>query len=297
MVQTAAPATTTKVGSLVEWGAVIAGAITAAAISFVLWAFGTTIGLSFVSPWPNSSLSPTFIVCVALFWVLVTQIASYLIGGYIAGRMRSRWVEASPHEVEFRDGLHGLLVWALGVAFSTLILLSAAGSAIKNAADIGTKAAGAAAASGASADPLAYYSDVLLRPRAAGPGAAGAPQPISADARDEIHRVLQRSIVAGRLSEADKTYLAQVVSQRSGLPAPEAQKRVDDTYAEASRAVREAADKARHGAILTGLVTAISLLVALAAAWWAAQRGGEHRDRAIHATLFGDRRRPGVRVS
>jgi MFS family permease len=255
--------------------------------------------LSFVSPWPNSSLSPTFIAAVALFWVMVTQIASYLVGGYIAGRMRSRWAEASPHEVEFRDGIHGVLVWALGVVISALLLLATAASAIKGGAEIATRVATTPTTTSATSqapNPLDYYADVLLRPRAAGAGAGAAAAPAgTGESHAEVVRVLQRSVVAGRLSDTDRGYLAQIVSQLAGLPAPEAQKRVDDTFSEANRVSREAADKARRGSILTGLITAVSLLIALAAAWWAAQQGGQHRDKAVNATLF--RRTTVIRMS
>ena len=109
--------------------------------------------------------------------------------------------------------------------------------------------------------------------------------------------MLQRSVVRGKVSDADRSYLALLVSQRSGLAPPEAQKRVDETLAEANRVARKAADTVRRGAVLTGLVTAVSLLIALAAAWWAALQGGSHRDKSINATLFGGRnwlrRRPG----
>lgn len=91
----------------------LAGALAAAAIAFVLCSFGSTIGLSLVSPWPNSGLPAKVVAALAVFWAMASQIGSFLAGGYIAGRMRSRWSDAPPHEVEFRDGVHGLLVWAL----------------------------------------------------------------------------------------------------------------------------------------------------------------------------------------
>src|SRR5262245_38403803 len=95
--------------SFVDWRAVIAGAVLAAALSFVFLTFGTAIGLSATSPWPNSGLPATVIASLAVFWILAQQIGSLLVGGYVAGRMRLRWIE-SGHEAEFRDGLHGALV-------------------------------------------------------------------------------------------------------------------------------------------------------------------------------------------
>src|SRR5687767_12870052 len=111
--------------SFVEWGAVFAGAVLAAALSFVLLTFGTAIGLSATSPWPNSGLSATVIASLAVFWAMIQQIGSLMAGGYVAGRMRSRWLEPG-HEAEFRDGLHGGLVWAVGVLVSALAVLGSA---------------------------------------------------------------------------------------------------------------------------------------------------------------------------
>src|SRR5437588_473826 len=76
--------------SFVEWGAVLAGAVLAAAISFVLLTFGAAIGLSATSPWPNSGLSAKVIASLAVFWAMAQQIGSIMLGGYVAGRMRSR---------------------------------------------------------------------------------------------------------------------------------------------------------------------------------------------------------------
>jgi hypothetical protein len=106
---------------------------------------------------------------------------------------------------------------------------------------------------------------------------------LSQEARAEIARIVARSVTAGSLSDSDRSYLASLVAQRTGVAQADAERRVNETINEAIRATREAADKARHAAILGGLVTAISLLVSLAAAWWAAQKGGNHRDQRIPA--------------
>src|ERR1044072_4269290 len=109
--------------SFVEWGAVIAGAFLAAAISFVLLTFGAAIGLSAVSPWPNSGASAKVIASIAVFWAMAQQIGAFMVGGYVAGRMRSRWHETG-HEADFRDGLHGALVWAVGGVLRAALVLS-----------------------------------------------------------------------------------------------------------------------------------------------------------------------------
>src|ERR1043165_6741987 len=111
--------------SFVEWGAVLAGAFLAVAISFVLLTFGAAIGLSAVSPWPNSGASAKVIASLAVFWAMVQQIGACMAGGYVAGRMRARWHETG-HEADFRDGLHGGLVWAVGVVTGAALVLSTA---------------------------------------------------------------------------------------------------------------------------------------------------------------------------
>src|SRR5690349_5341120 len=121
--------------SFVEWGAVFAGAVLAAALSFVLLTFGAAIGLSAVSPWPNSGLSAKVIASIAVFWAMAQQIGSIMVGGYVAGRMRSRWHEPG-HEAEFRDGLHGALVWAVGVLISSLLVFATAGAAANTGANL-----------------------------------------------------------------------------------------------------------------------------------------------------------------
>ena len=154
-------AAATAGSSFVEWGAVLAGAFLAAAISFVLLTFGTAIGLSATSPWPNSGTSAKVIASIAVVWAMAQQIGAFMAGGYVAGRMRSRWHETG-HEVEFRDGLHGGLVWAVGVVLGAALFLSTAGSVAKTGAEV---AGGAAAAAGASRnDPMDAVLDTMLRP-------------------------------------------------------------------------------------------------------------------------------------
>ena len=261
----------------------MAGAVLAAALSFVFLTFGAAIGLSTTSPWANSGVSVKTLATIAVFFAMVQQIGSFMAGGYVAGRMRSRWGETNKDEVEFRDGLHGGLVWAVGVAIGAALFLSTAGSAVKTGADVAGKAAAAAAA---NADPSAYSIDALLRPAAGRPPVAGqgaAPATSAADTRTEVARIFAKATASGTLPENDKSYLASVVAQRTGLPQPEAEKRVTEAFAEANRAVKEAADKARRASILTGFVTAASLMVSFGAAWWAALRGGNHRDNQVPA--------------
>jgi hypothetical protein len=256
--------------SYVEWGPIFAGAVAASAISFVLFTAGSAIGLSLVSPYPSRSYG-SWAATLAAFWAMFVPILSLLIGGYIAGRMRAAW-SASAEEVEFRDGIHGLLVWATSILIGGALAFLAAMSAAQVGGEIGRAAISDRGALVASS------VDTLLRPAPAIAGAPASPE-ISADAREEIARVLIASTADGSLDAADKDYLAQVVASRSGVTPEVAQKRVDDAYAKALETV----DSARKAAVAAGLATATALLLGLAAAWYASQRGGHHRDQNIPA--------------
>ncbi len=250
----------------VEWSAVFAGAFLAAAISFVLLTFGTAIGLSATSPWPNSGLSTSVVAGIAVFWVLAQQIGSFMAGGYVAGRMRTGLHDASADEVQFRDGVHGGVVWAVGIVVGAGLLMATASAVTRTTAEV---AGGAAATAAAGSSDIVV--DRLLRPQKAG-------QPASeADVRSEVGRVLATAVANGTLTSQDRSYLAQVIAQRTGVSAEEADKRISEAF----NGAREAADKARKAAVLTGFVTAASLLISLAAAWWAAIKGGHHRDHSI----------------
>jgi hypothetical protein len=286
-------------GSFVEWGAILAGAFLASAVSFVLLTFGTAIGLSATSPWPQSGISGKVLATLAVLWTMMQQIGAFMAGGYVAGRMRARWHETTQHEVEFRDGLHGGLVWAVGIVIGAALVLATAGAAARTGIDVASKAAGVAALS--STEPMDGVVDTMLRPTTVAQ-ATGAPTPPAGAApaarargaastdetRSEVSRLLASAVASGSLSDQNRNYLAQIVAQRSGLSPQEAERRVNEAFT----AAREAADKARKAAVLTGFVTAASLIISFGAAWWAAMRGGQHRDNSVPARFaFGRNRR------
>ena len=251
----------------------------ATALSFVLLTAGAAIGLSLVSPFPSLSYGK-WAATVATAWALVVTIGSFLAGGYVAGRMRCAYGETNPEEVEFRDGIHGLLVWS-GSIFMAIALAAFVGSTGHLVGAQGGKSANAASERGFV---LAPAVDVLLR---ASDGAAGSAGPVTADARDEVTRILVAAVSSGKLSVEDRSYLTQVVTRRSAVTAIEADKRVTAAYTDAGHAI----ELARTTVVLLGLVTATGLLIGLAATWYAAQRGGHHRDNNIPAK-FGFVRKP-----
>jgi hypothetical protein len=200
--------------------------------------------------------------------------------------MRMRVDGAGSDEVEFRDGVHGLAVWAVGVILSGILGYFAASTA----ASIGSSA-GSAAASVASSDrgsaTIQPFIDSMMRAQAGQQGGnQGAQQPrnrepLPAETRAEIGRIFTSTFASGQLSPDDRRYLAQVVSDRTGLPQPEAEKRVDQARQQAQAAL----DKARKAAVAAALATATAMMLGLAAAWFAAQRGGHHRDQNRPARL------------
>ena len=282
----------------VSWGAIFAGAIAAAALSLILLSLGFGLGFSAVSPWSNAGPSATSIGVSTIVWLLVTSILASGMGGYLAGRLRTKWASIHSDEVYFRDTAHGFLAWATATLVTAAFLTSAASSAIGTAVNAagavtGSALSGAASVAGATtsamasdrdsaADVQGYFSDALLR--STQPNAA----PVDSGARTEVARILATSVRAGTLDPNDRAYLAQVVAARAGVPQPEAEKRIDDLYAKARAAaakaqteLKQAADTARKAAAYTALWTFIALLSGAFTASFAATWGGRRRDSDV----------------
>jgi hypothetical protein len=286
----AAPVDTTAISPYVDWGAIIAGAILASAIAFVLLTFGSAIGLSLTSPFKGEGLAATALAVAIALWVLWVEISSFIAGAYLTGRLRRRISDATEHEAELRDASHGLLVWAVG----TLIGAYLAASAISGVAKGGAEAARTAGSSAVGAttpgspgtvtnasDPLGYVADKLLRSDT--PPADVDPEPT----RREVVRILAAGAVSGEVSaDDDKAYVARLVAVRTGMTQADAEKRVNEVLAKADAAVKTVAEKARKAGVLLAFLTAASLLASAAAAWWAARLGGRHRDQGVEFSLF-----------
>ena len=309
-----------------EWGPVIAGAIGAAAISLVLFTFGSAIGLSVVSPWPEHGMSATTFMIIAALFAAIVQVGSFAAGGYLAGRMRTPWLSGVESERHFRDGSYGFAVWALGLLIGASIAVSGATGALKTAVQSTAVAAGATAAGAASAapgmmnrvgtDPSDYAIDLLMRPApataAASTPAAGAPAPAAADAtaapkpdnnagrmdserdlRAPLTRIFVSSLQSGSLAANDRTYLAQVVARQTGMSQADAEARVDQAYTEAKNAevkARAAADKARKLGMIAAFLAAATLAIGCAAACAGAGAGGRARDEGTPARWLGSSR-------
>jgi hypothetical protein len=258
----------------VDWPAVIAGAVIAAGISFVLLTFGTGIGLSITSTYPSENVSaPVFAIVLAL-WILWVTALSFLIGGYFTGLLMRRRA-AGEHEREMRDGMHGALTWALGVLLGALIAVWTAGGVAKTGAEAAAQASTAAAATNQA--PTAYFADVLLRsenPTAVAPAETEL-------RRSEVSRIFLRN-PSGDIAPTDRTYLSRLVMRQTGLPEAEAASRVEEVateYRNAVTAAQELAEKARKFALFLAFAVAATLALGAGIAWWAAVQGGEHRDQ------------------
>lgn len=262
-----------------DWSAVIAGAIVAAAVFTLLTTFGAAIGLSATSVISGRGLSATALAVASGLWLLWISISSFMIGAYLAGRLRHHDGDATPHEVEMRDGSHGLLIWALGTLLIGWLAAASVSGIVRGAASV-TATGAAAATTGITqkmaemADPLTNTMDRLLRSPGGNPATPEA-------GRQEMLRMLSSSVTSGTLAEADKAYLASRVAAATGIPLPEATARIDEAQrqlADLAAKAKATAESARRIGVLIGFLTAASLLVSAAAAWWAATMGGKHRD-------------------
>jgi hypothetical protein len=274
--------------SAVSWPAIFAGALVAASSSLIMVGLGSGLGLASISPWPDSGASATTFTVMSAIWLIMVQWIASGLGGYIAGRLRTKWAALHTHEVFFRDTAHGFITWSVSTIIVAAFLASAASSIVVGgvhaAATVASRASqGAAAAAtqsgmspAAAASPLAGYDmDTLFRSDQ--PDSSNS----SSDARAEAARVLGHGVATGDVPTADRAYLAQLVAARTGISQDEAQKRVDTAIEQAkvtADKARQAADAARKVAAETSIYTALSMLVGAFIASIAAALGGQRRD-------------------
>ena len=285
------PAVSTP-GARVAWGAVIAGALCAAAVSLIMVALGSGLGLTMVSPWANEGVEASTFAVSSAVWLIVMQWVAALFGGYLAGRLRGRMEGIHGDEVFFRDTAHGFLAWALATLLVAGLMTSAVGTLVGGATRAATTVAagaaigtgqGAAESAGEGADPTAYFADALFRPTAQAVPLPQATEPAPDDgtaARAEAGRILLTA-VADELSVEDRAYLAAMVADRTGLSVPDAEARVAQVVERIEAAktrAKEAADEARKAAATLSLFIALSLVIGAFIAAAAAALGGRQRD-------------------
>lgn len=282
--------------SYVDWAAVLGGVVVATAIGTVFTTFGAALGLSVLSAEQGEG-SGTLALVMTAVWVMVTLVASYLSGGYVAGRMRRRVDKATADEVQARDGINGLVVWGAGIVLAAMALgnivsstVSAAGSAVSTVATTAGSALGGLAEGAATMlpdDPMAAVTDALVRPTAVDATTAD-----PAEIARQSASILAGAVTTGEVSDQDRAYLISATSAATGLPPAEVNTRVDDAIAAATKAredaaamaaeaeatARDAAETARISAVLTAFLLAAASLVAATAAVIGAVKGGQHRD-------------------
>jgi hypothetical protein len=251
----------------VSWAAILAGAVASCALTLVLLALGAGLGFSVVSPWAHSGVSATtFEIGTGLYFIVMAMISS-AVGGYLAGRLRNRWIGVQSPEVHFRDTAHGFLAWALASVVGAILLASPATSLLSGATSGAVQAVSASQATG----PMDRHVDMLLRPD--NPTADNAAN--NADTRRELTRLFTADFRNGaEPPAADRAYVAKVVAARTGLSPADADKRVNDVIAQ----VKADLDKARKAAMQLAIWLTLSLFIGAFSAALAATEGGGLRD-------------------
>ena len=261
------------------WGPVLGGAFAALAMTLLLLTLGSGVGLSSTSAWSNSGVAATTFTIGAAIWLIIVQWLSSAFGGYLTGRLRTKWANMHTDEVFFRDTAHGFLAWAVATVVSVALVASAATSVVGGAARTAGNAATAAAsdagqgAAQSAADPSGYYVDALFR--------ADKPGANDPDAKAEAGRILLMGARNGTIPDGDKAYLGQLVAARTGLPEDAAVKRVNDVLGQVQTAeikLREVADQTRKATAQGSFFLFFSMLIGAFIASVAGALGGRQRD-------------------
>lgn len=269
--------------SAVAWSAVFAGAAIAAALSFILVILGAGLGFSSISPW-SGGISVKSLGISTIIWLIVTHIFSCGVGGYLAGRLRTKWQSIHNDEVYFRDTAHGMLVWAVSCLCLAICLGGSISSILKSSAAIGgkvTSGIGATAKDIAlianSSDNTSYSVSSLFRS-------------IPSDKNDEAIqaesvKIFIHDLKDGKLSPDNKVYIAQMIAAKTKISQADAEKRVEDAFAKTYQTIeqakikaKESAEQARRAAATASIWMFIALLCGAFSASFLATCGGKQRD-------------------
>ncbi len=261
----------------VSWAAVIAGAMASLALTLVLLSFGIGMGFAVVSPWGHSGVSATsFKVGTGLYFIVMAMMSS-AIGGYLAGRLRTKWIGVKSTEVHFRDTAHGFLAWAAASVVGAVLVASPASSLVGGTLSNATQTA----VNSAQSSPIDGYVDALLRPD--NPSAQSQSNP--SDTRAEMVRLFTTSFHnEGDISAAGRSYVAKVVSAQTGLSQADAEKRVNDVVTQ----VKTDLDDARKAAMQMAIWLTLSLFIGAFSAALAATEGGGLRDGTWGKKAYGN---------
>ena len=241
----------------VSWAAVLAGAFVTGALSLILMALGAGLGLSSLSPWPSAGLSASRVAPLAILWITLVQVVACVMGGYLAGRLRTKWVALHTHEVYFRDTAHGFLVWAVGLVISVAFLSSVAAPIARDVSNPSSMT-----------NPADYFVESLFRTDH--PNIDRDDSPL----RTEARLILANSLRQENILPQDKSYLSKLVAARTGLDPSQVDRRVNDTVT----AYRQAVDAARKAVAHSLYWLFVALLIGAFCASYAATIGGKQRD-------------------
>jgi hypothetical protein len=237
--------------SAVSWSAIFAGGVVAFAAAIILVALGTGFGLSSISPYQGAGISATTFAISTAVWLIIVQWLSSALGGYLAGRLRSRWVNVHADEKMFRDTAHGLLAWAVAVALGVgLFSLGAAATSKQNVASVRT----------------AYYVDQLFRTQQRSTATL-------VDDKTQATHVFEMGAIDSKVRDSARPYLTELVTSATGLSAADAQARVNQVVQQAT----DDAENARKAAAKIAFYTFFSLLIGAFIACTAAALGGRQR--------------------
>jgi hypothetical protein len=213
-------------------------------------------------------------------WLIVMHWLASGLGGYLTGRLRTKWAGLHTHEVFFRDTANGFLSWAVASVVGASIVATTAAFVVSGASAIATGVAGEAAkvtiqSTSAAAGPSAYLLDRLFRTDR--PNATG----VAADAKAQTGQIILNGLMTGDVPAPDKAYLAQLVSAHTGVAPEEAAKRVEQVIADAKTAyvkVQQGVDAARKAGTALTIFTGLAMLIGAFIACVAAALGGQQRD-------------------
>jgi hypothetical protein len=249
--------------SHLAWSAIFAGAIGAAGVSFALNAFALGVGLAVSSTAPTWRDSSAGLWWLSGIYLLFVALLAFGFGGYVAGRMRAPLNTASP-EMEFRDGMHGLITWGLAVVITALLALGLAATASPAVAPSGGSQG--ASQSVAGENIIASELDELFRSDRLSPNMTYR--------RAEAARILLKADSHNGVSENDRAYLARIVGGDTGLAPDEARARVDNEIDQAKRELH----RARVATVLEAFFAGAALFLGAAVAWFSGVEGGRDRE-------------------
>jgi hypothetical protein len=250
-----------------HWGSIIAGAIAAAAVAFVLHSFAIAIGLSVSSTAPTWRDTSFALVLLSGLYLLLAALAAYGFGAYVTGRMRSVVVSASADDTAFVDGMHGLLAWALATLLAGLLALATLQALPRLTPSSALLTGSSVIGETIIADDL----DRLFRAERRVPGVD------MSYVRAEAARILLTASSHRGLQSDDRAYLVRLVAANTGLATPDADRRVNDVIARAHEDVA----RARRSGVILGFMIGVAALAGAAVAWSAAGAAGRYRDGRI----------------